>query len=155
MSPASETTRATALHLSVVAAQGTGLDGQWAADHWDAARLGIPARRGRGRARFDTITQDWLKEPAKRWSRFRLATGCAFMTISAGALALSRFSRFLAERHPSVADGTDITRPMLEDYMAWLLGQGYSASTRGAVAVDAAGVLRRLPPPRLAPRART
>ncbi len=26
--------------------------------------------------------------------------------------------------------GTGITRPVLEDYMAWLLGQGYSAPTR-------------------------
>ncbi len=129
MSPASEATRASALHLSVVASRGTDLDGQWAADRWDAARLGIPARRGRGR-RFDTITQDWLREPAKHWSRFRLATGCAFMTISSGALALSRFSHFLAGRHPRVAGGTDITRAVLEDYMAWLLGQGYSAATR-------------------------
>ena len=63
-----------------------------ASDHWDATRLGVPARRGRGAARFDAITQDWLREAVKRWSRFRLATGCAFTTINAGALALSRFS---------------------------------------------------------------
>jgi integrase len=130
MSPASAATRATGLALSVVAAQGTSLDGEWAADHWDAGRLGVPFRRGRGAARFDTVTQGWLREPAKRWSRFRLATGCAFSTISSGALALSRFSYFLSERHPSTADGTGITRPVLEDYMAWLLGQRYSASTR-------------------------
>jgi integrase len=130
MSPASAATRAQALHLSVAAAGGTGLDGEWAADHWSASRLGVPSRRGRGAARFDTITQDWLREPAKRWSRFRLATGCAFATISSGALALSRFSRFLAERHPSAPGGTGVTRPVLEDYMAWLLGQGYSAPTR-------------------------
>ena len=130
MSPATSATRAQALALSVVAAQGTGLDGEWAADHWDAGRLGVPFRRGRGAARFDTVTQGWLCEPAKRWSRFRLATGCAFSTISAGALALSRFSCFLAERHANVGDGAGITRPVLEDYMAWLLGQGYSASTR-------------------------
>ena len=51
-------------------------------------------------------------------------------TISAGALALSRFSAFLAERHPGIADETGITRPVLEDYLSWLLAQGYSASTR-------------------------
>jgi integrase len=130
MSPASAASRASALALSVVASQGTDLDGEWAADRWDASRLGIPARRGRGRARFDTITQDWLREPAKRWSRFRLATGCAFGTISSGALALSRFSCFLSGCHPVVGDGTGITRPVLEDYMAWLLVQGYSAPTR-------------------------
>ena len=88
------------------------------------------ARRGRQAARFDAITQDWLRDPAKRWSRFRLATGCAFATISAGALALSRFSAFLAERHPGIAGETGITRLVLEDYLSWLLARGYPAATR-------------------------
>jgi len=130
VSPASEATRAEVLRLSVIAGNDTALDGAWAADKWDAARLGVPARRGRGRARFDTISHDWLREPAKRWSRFRLATGCAFPTIGAGALALARFSRFLTEQHPDVADAVGITRPVLEDYLAWLVAQGYSNSSR-------------------------
>ena len=104
-------------------------DGEWAADRWDAARLGVPARRGRGRARFDPISQPWLRDPVKRWSRFRLATGCAFTTIGSGALALTRFSRFLATCHPEVEE-PGITRPVLEDYMSWLLTQGDSAATR-------------------------
>jgi hypothetical protein len=79
----------------------TGFDAEYASDHWNASRLGVPARRGRQAARFDTITQDWLRDPVKRWSRFRLATGCAFTTITAEALAMSRFSAFLAERHPA------------------------------------------------------
>jgi hypothetical protein len=58
------------------------LDGEYAGDHWDAQRPGVPARRGRRAARFDAITRDWLRDPAKRWSRFRPATGCAFATIS-------------------------------------------------------------------------
>jgi integrase len=106
------------------------LDDEYASDHWNAQRLGVPARRGRRAARFDTITQEWLRDPVKRWSRFRLATGCAFPTISSGALAMSRFSAFLAERHPGIADETGITRPVLEDYLSWLLARGYSASTR-------------------------
>jgi integrase len=114
----------------LVHGQAARLDGEYAGDHWNAQRLGIPARRGRQAARFDGITQDWLRDPAKRWSRFRLATGCAFATISAGALALSRFSAFLAECHPGIADETGITRPVLEDYLSWLLAQGYSAATR-------------------------
>ncbi|PZS32451.1 MAG: hypothetical protein DLM58_09810 [Pseudonocardiales bacterium] len=131
MSPASAATRAEALRLTVIAASDANtLDGAWAEDKWDAARLGIPARRARGRARFDTIRHDWLREPAKRWCRFRLATGCAFATINAGALALARFSRFLAEAHPDVQEASGITRPLLEDYLAWLLSQGYSNSTR-------------------------
>lgn len=103
---------------------------EYASDHWDAARLGIPARRGRGTARFDTITQDWLRDPVKRWSRFRLATGCAFATVDAGALAMSRFSAFLAERHPAMTSEAGITRTVLEDYLSWLLARGYSAGTR-------------------------
>ncbi len=116
--------------LQVVAGEAAILDGEWAGDRWDASRLGIPARRGRGRARFDGIVQPWLRDPVKRWSRFRLATGCTFTTINAGALALTRFSRFLATRHPQPRDASAITRPVLEDYLSWLLTQGYSASTR-------------------------
>ena len=116
--------------LQVVSGQAAILDGQWASDYWDAGRLGIPARRGRGTARFGGISQSWLRGPVKRWSRFRLATGCAFATIDAGALALTRFSRFLAARHPQARDASAITRPVLEDYLSWLVTQGYSASTR-------------------------
>ena len=115
--------------LQVVAGEAA-LDGQWASDHWNAGRLGIPARRGRGHARFDAISQPWLRDPVKRWSRLRLATGCAFTTIGAGALALTRFSRFLATCHPEVAQPAAITRPVLEGYLSWLLTQGYSAATR-------------------------
>ena len=96
---------------------------------------GMPAardrdRRGRGSARFDTITQEWLRDPVKEWSRFRLATGCSFSTISAGALGISRFSGFLAERHPDVDDEADITRAVLEDYLSWLATGPYSTNTR-------------------------
>ena len=116
--------------LQVVSGEAAVLDGQWALDYWDAGRLGISARRGRGTARFGGISQPWLRDPVKRWSRFRLATGCAFATIDAGALALTRFSRFLAARHPRAADASAITRPVLEDYLSWLVTQGYSAGTR-------------------------
>jgi integrase len=116
--------------LQVVNGEAAILDGEWASDHWDAGRLGIPARRGRGTARFDGIGQPWLRDPVKRWSRLRLATGCAFATIDSGALALTRFSRFLAMRQPQARDASAITRPVLEDYLSWLLTQGYSASTR-------------------------
>ena len=116
--------------LQVVSGEAAVLDGQWACDRWDAGRLGVPARRGRGTARFDGISQPWLRDPVKRWSRFRLATGCAFATIDAGALALTRFSRFLATRHPGAGNASAITRPVLEDYLSWLVTQGYSASTR-------------------------
>ena len=116
--------------LEVVAGEAAALDGEWASDHWEARRLGIPARRGRATARFDGISQPWLRDPVKRWSRLRLATGCAFTTIGSGALALTRFSGFLAACHPEADRPGAITRPVLEDYLSWLVTQGYSAATR-------------------------
>jgi hypothetical protein len=77
----------------LVAGQGTVIDGEYAGDHWDAGRLGVPARRGRGAA------------------------------VNAGALAMSRFSAFLAENHPGVAGEAGITRPLLEGYLSWLLAR--------------------------------
>jgi integrase len=130
VSPASVATRAEAARLQVVAGTRTDLDGEWASDQWRAERLGVPARRGAGFVSFEGITQDWLRDPVKRWSRFRLATGCAFRTISSGALALGRFSRFLNELHPEVGGPAEITRPLLEDFLGWLLEQNYSAATR-------------------------
>lgn len=116
--------------LAVVAGEAAALDGEWASDCWEARRLGIPARRGRATARFDGISQPWLRDPVKRWSRLRLATGCAFTTIGSGALALARFSGFLAACHPETDRPSAITRPVLEDYLSWLAAQGYSAATR-------------------------
>ena len=128
---------------------GSEVEAEYASDHWDARRLGVPARRGRTAARFDTITQPWLSDPVKRWSRFRLATGCAFPTISAGALALSRFSAFLTETHPEVDDEMGITRPVLEHYLSWLVTRSYSSSTRALslsmMRVFFEGYNRRLP----------
>jgi integrase len=115
--------------LQLVAGEAA-LDGEWASDYWDAGRLGVPARRGRATARFDQISQAWLRDPVKRWSRFRLATGCAFATINAGALALTRFSWFLAACHPQIQEPAAITRPVLEDYLSWLVTERYSAPTR-------------------------
>ena len=107
-----------------------GADAEYASDHWDAARLGVATRRGRGRALFEGITQDWLREPVKAWSRFRLATGCAFSTISAGALGMTRFSTFLSQCHPEVDDETGITRAVLESYLSWLATGPYSTNTK-------------------------
>ena len=91
------------------------VEAEYAKDTWDAARLGMPARRGRTTARFGVIRQLWLREAIKRWSRFRLASGYSFTTIDSGAQSLARFSLFLAERpehrrlrrhHPRAASRT-------------------------------------------------
>ena len=49
---------------------------------------------------FEAIVQPWLRDATKRWCRWRLATGSAYGTISASALAMSRLSAYLAARCP-------------------------------------------------------
>jgi integrase/recombinase XerD len=62
--------------------------------------------------------------PAVRQLTGRIAarTGIGF---TAGMLRHSH-----ATRQPDAGDATVITRPVLEDYLSWLLTQGYPASTR-------------------------
>jgi integrase len=110
------------------------LEGAYAADIWEAGRLGVPARRGRDRAVFSRVAQPWLNQAVKRWARWRLAAGCSFMTIAAGALAFSRFSSFLTEARPGAGEGA-IDRPLLEAYLAWLAGSGLAINTRAQALV--------------------
>ena len=119
------------------------------------AASGVPARRGRGAARFDTDHPGLAPRTGQALVPVPPGHRVRLHDHRRGALALTRFSRFLAElpRRRSTGPGA-ITRPVLEDYMAWLLGRGLLGRHPGAVAVDAPGVLRRLPPPRLAARAR-
>ena len=99
---------------------GDELERRYAADRWQAGELGVPAARGRGAISFTGIGQTWLREAAKRWARQRLATGCAFNTICAGAVAFKRFSTFLANCEPPVHRPEQIDRALLERYLAWL-----------------------------------
>ncbi|MCA1706118.1 MAG: tyrosine-type recombinase/integrase [Actinobacteria bacterium] len=95
------------------------VDAEYAKDTWHAARLGVPARRGRDIARFGVIRQPWLREAIKRWSRFRLASGYSFTTIDSGTQSLARFSLFLAE-HPEVGGFAALTREVLEEFLVWM-----------------------------------
>ncbi len=106
------------------------VEAEYAKDTWDAARLGVPARRGRNLARFGVIAQPWLRETIKRWSRFRLASGYSFTTIDAGAQALRRLSLFLSER-PEICGFGDVTREVLEDFLVWIAAKPqWSTNTR-------------------------
>lgn len=103
---------------------------EYAKDTWDAPRLGIAVRRGREKARFGVIGQEWLREAIKRWSRFRLSSGYSFNTIESGAQAFARFSLFLAE-HPEVTGFDGITRDLLDDFLSWMSARvAWSTNTR-------------------------
>lgn len=52
---------------------GSGWESEFPRDVWELRRLGIEGTRAR--LRFDRITQLWLREPAKRFVRWRLSIG--------------------------------------------------------------------------------
>ena len=109
---------------------GGGVEAEYARDVWRADRLGVVLpRRARRTVRFDEISQPWLRETTKRWARFRLAGGKAFDTIRFHISTTRWFSRFLAKRGEH-RDERAVTRPLLEDYLAWLSGQQLSESAR-------------------------
>lgn len=114
---------------AVLTGGGDTVETEYAKDTWDAFCLGVPARRGRNIARFSSITQDWLREAVKQWSRFRLGAGYSFTTIDAGPQALARFSMFLTER-PEVHDHTAVTRELLEEFLLWMASSRWSTNTR-------------------------
>jgi integrase len=95
----------------------------YAADAWRAGDLGVPARRGRDRVTFAGIEPAWLREALKLWARQRLASGCSFNTVTTAATATRRFSLFLAGCTPPVVAPGQITRPLIEHYLAWVTAQ--------------------------------
>ena len=113
----------------------------YTADRWLADELGIVVRRGHETVRFTGIEQDWLRVAAKRWCRFRLATGSAYGTINSTAQGLTRFSQFLTERHPTVVDMSGVTRTLLEHYLSWMASTRWATTTRSTTLTMLRGFL--------------
>ena len=117
------------------------IDAEYAADRWRADQLGFDALAGRDMILFDRIVQPWLRDAAKAWCRWRLATGLAWASASAFALAISRFSQFLAACEPDAATGAVITRPLLERYISWLTSTRLAANSRSLSLIALRGFL--------------
>jgi hypothetical protein len=69
---------------------------------------------------FAEIPQRWLKELAKRWARWRLATGQVAEAAGLGTQAITRFGEFLASPTASVDSLDQLDRAVLERYLAHL-----------------------------------
>lgn len=97
-------------------AHGDGWEAEFPRDVWVLRRLGLDGTRAR--LRFDRIAQPWLREPAKRFVRWRLSIGRSVNQALIDILALNRFSQFLAD--PQVAAGglATVDRTVLEGYLA-------------------------------------
>jgi integrase len=95
-------------------AEGEGWDAEYPRDTWLLRRLGT----GYDTAVLDFagISQPWLRDLAKRWTRWRMTTGRARVTYGAGVRAVTRLSAFL-ESTGAGSPGL-LTRDVLERYLA-------------------------------------
>ena len=102
---------------------GTGWEIEYAKDVWRLHKLpGIAAPSGRpcprARLRFDRITQPWLRDLGKRWTRLRLTSGLSITAANAGLDALTCFSQFLTLAGVDTLASVD--RLLLERHLAWV-----------------------------------
>jgi integrase len=95
---------------------GNGWDVEYPRDTWRLRNLGIEDQVAH--VSFAGIPQPWLKDLAKRWCRWRLATGMSAGLPARGARVLTRFAAWLASPGVDVAGITGIDRPLLERYLA-------------------------------------
>jgi integrase len=97
---------------------GAGWDTEYPRDTWRLRNLGT----GQPEAviSFAGIPQPWLRELAKRYARWQLATGIGAHTAARATRAVTRFAGWLAAQ-PGPARGlAGVDRPLLERYLAVL-----------------------------------
>src|SRR5258708_39811587 len=92
-------------------ALGHGWDQEYPRDIWRLRTLGIDTDRVAA-LRFTGITQSWLKQLAKRESRWRLTTGTGPGSVLQMVSALTHLSGFLASAQITSLAGID--RELLE-----------------------------------------
>jgi integrase len=105
---------------------GIGWETEYPRDVWRLHKLPditVPAGRPcpRARMRFDRITQPWLRDPGKRWTRLRLTSGLSIGAARAGVDALICFGTFLTL--VGVDALAEVDRPLLERYLAHVMSQ--------------------------------
>ncbi|MBO3678729.1 tyrosine-type recombinase/integrase [Streptomyces sp. NEAU-YJ-81] len=107
---------------------GSGWESEFPRDVWELRRLGIEGTRAR--LRFNRITQPWLREPAKRFVRWRLSIGRSVNQAVIDILALNRFSGFLADPRVAADKPACVDRTVLERYLADLALDPRSTQSR-------------------------
>ncbi len=109
-----------------------GWEALWDRDCWphDLLPSADAQSEHRGSLRFDRITQPWLREAAKRWTRARLLAGTTFGSMRVYLYDLVIFSDWLADHAPGVHGPAGITRVVLEDYLLWVRSGPMSNASR-------------------------
>ena len=83
---------------------------------------------------FAGIPQPWLTDLAKRWARWRLASGTGPSSVALGVRALARLAVFLASPPAGVDALAQIDRAVIERYLADL---GAEPTARPLMGADA------------------
>ena len=122
-------------------AGGADAESEYVRDSWRADVLGHRSLKGPRRMHFTDITQSWLREVAKRYARFRLATGKAFSSVEIDVRAVRYFSRFLTEQHPAVTHPGLLTRPVIEHHLSWFTALPLAGHTANTLLVCLRGFL--------------
>ncbi len=92
-------------------------DSEYSRDTWRLRRLGITGT-GFATLQFGGISQPWLKDLAKRWTRWRISTGLSMSSCYHGLRAVTRFATFAAQAGLQGLHQAD--RDLLERYLASL-----------------------------------
>jgi integrase len=99
----------------------SGIDA-WEWDTWTVEQIGVDARyahQPQRRIYFADIEPAWLRELAKRWARWRITSVSLSPEAAAGTTnALRAFCRWLAAEHALPATPRELTRGLLERYLA-------------------------------------
>lgn len=111
------------------ALSGEGWEHEYDRDIWRLDRLGYGGR-GHALIRFDRISQTWLGELAKQWTRHRLCTGIAPGGSSLGVRALTSLSRHLASLSLPPVGPCELTHDMIQGWVSGLTKSGLEPSTR-------------------------
>jgi integrase len=98
-------------------AEGGGWENEYPRDTWHLRRLGIDSPCAT--LQFGGIPQPWLKDLARRWTRWRLSTGLEAQTCYRGVRVLTRLGSCLAAAGVTAPSG--ISRDVLERYLAGLV----------------------------------
>ncbi len=94
-----------------------GWDSEYPRDAWRLRRLGITGT-GFATLQFGGISQPWLKDLAKRWTRWRISTGLSMSSCYHGVRAVTRFAAFATQAGTQGLHQVD--RDLLERYLARL-----------------------------------
>ena len=98
-----------AYHRIEVLAFGCGWDVEYPRDRWRLRNLGVDGETAT--ISFAGIPQPWLTDLAKRWARWRLASGTGPSSVALGVRALARFAVFLASRRQASTPSLRSTGP--------------------------------------------